>query len=698
MKQVLDLNLSGMLANLLVFSILLLSCKPTSSDASFGLLALQGGESGNEVNSLSFSAVTTLAGPTTGPGALDGTGTAASFNEPRSIVSSGGNLYVADSTNHIIRRIEISTGAVTTLAGTAGRSGSVDGTGSAARFSNPDGITTDGTNLYVVDRSNHTIRKVVISTGVVTTLAGTAGNSGSTDGTGILAKFKLPAGITMDATNLYVTDSSNHTVRKIVISTGVVTTLAGTAGSQGSADGTGAAARFMNPAGITTDGTNLYLADNGNHVVRKIVIATGEVTTLVGTAGSHGSADGTGAAARFANLAGVTTDGINLYVADSANHTVRKVVISTGVVTTLAGTAGGSGAADGTGSTARFAYPLGIAIEGTNLYIADTGNHSIRKVVISTGAVTAFAGTAESMGSSDGPGASARFRLPYGITMYGRHLYVADSGNYTIRKITIATGAVTTLAGTAGSAGYTDGTGTAAEFGAPWGITTDGTNLYVADMYGNTIRKIVIATGVVTTLAGTAGSPGYADGTGTAAKFYYPMGITTDGTNLYVADSGYSLIRKVVIATGAVTTLAGLGGEFATPTAITTDGTNLYVADTGNHRICRIVISTGEVTTIAGMTDSPGSVDGVGTAAMFNGPLGITTDGTNLYVADGYNHMIRQIEISTGAVTTLAGTTLPGTTDGSLSSARFNEPAGIVYGSGALFVTGVKNHNVRKID
>jgi len=210
---------------------------------------------------------------------------------------------------------------VTTLAGT-GSSGSANGTGTSASFNNPRGITTDGTNLYVADQGNHLIRKIVISTGAVTTVAGT-GSSGSANGTGTSASFYNPIGITTDGTNLYVADGSNHLIRKIVISTGAVTTLAGT-GSSGSANGTGTSASFNNPKGITTDGTNLYVADYTNHLIRKIVISTGAVTTVAGT-GSSGSANGTGTSASFYNPIGITTDGTNLYVAYYTNHLIRKI-------------------------------------------------------------------------------------------------------------------------------------------------------------------------------------------------------------------------------------------------------------------------------------------------------------------------------------------------------------------------------------
>ncbi len=601
--------------------------------------------------------VTTLAGVAGESGATDGTGTAARFSWPQGITHDDANLYVADSENYTVRKVVIATGVVTTLAGKAGWYGADDGAGTAARFSNPSGITSDGVNLYVADRESHTIRKIVIATGVVTTLAGAAREFGATDATGTAARFYYPSGITSDGTHLYVTDSKNYTIRKIVIATGVVTTLAGTAGTSGSTDATGTAARFSWPQGITRDDANLYVADSQNHTVRKVVIATGVVTTLAGSARTSGSADATGTAARFESPVGITTDDTYLYVVDSNNHTIRRIVIATGVVTTLAGTAG-RGSADGMGAAARFDFDetAGITTDGTYLYVADYRNHTIRKIVIATGVVTTLAGTAGEYGSADGVGAAARFNYPYGITTDGTHLYVADTYNSTIRKIEIATGVVTTLAGTAGEYSSADGVGAAARFSDPQGITTDGAHLYVADSSNSTIRKVVIATGVVTTLAGTVGLSGSTDGTGAAARFYYPYGITTDGTHLYVADSENNTIRKVVIATGEVTTLVGTAGEYGStdgtgaaarfryPQGITSDGTHLYVADSSNGTIRKIVIATGVVTTLAGTTQVYGSTDAVGVAARFNQPYGITTDGIDLYVTDSENNTIRRIQ------------------------------------------------------
>ncbi len=322
--------------------------------------------------------------------------------------------------------------AVTTFAG-AGYGGHNDDTGTAAVFRNPKSITTDGTNLYVADYDNHKIRKIVISSKVVTTLAGST--YGYDDGTGTDAKFHYPSGITTDGTNLYVAESGTHQIRKIVISSKVVTKLAGYRYS-GDTDDTGEDARFNTPVDLTTDGTNLYVTDNKNHTIRKVVISSGVVTTFAGTSGSSGSTDDTGNDARFKSPKGITTDGTNLYVVDG-NLTIRKIVISSRVVTTLAGTAGGNNYAviDDTGPDAAFNTPYRIATDGTNLYVTEYNKALIRKIVISNGVVTTVAGTINQTGTTDGTGAAARFYRPHGFTSDGTSLYLADSDNHLIRKI-----------------------------------------------------------------------------------------------------------------------------------------------------------------------------------------------------------------------------------------------------------------------
>jgi sugar lactone lactonase YvrE len=327
-------------------------------------------------------AVSTLAGQPLTSGSSDGTGSAARFDFPSGVAAdNAGNLYVADTDNHTIRKIVASTGVVTTFAGAAGISGDADGTGSAARFNNPSGVAVDGTgNVFVADTLNHTLRRVT-SVGVVTTLAGSPGVVGSVDGTGTDARFQGLQGLTIDGGgNLYIADTNNHTVRKFVLSTGVVTTVAGLAGNSGSADGLGSLARFNFPSGVAVDSEgNLFVADTENHTIRKI-LPSESVSTLAGLAGSSGGADGIGSAARFDSPSDVAVDPSgNLYVADTDNHTIRKVVPSTGAVTTLAGLAGASGSADGSGSAVRLFHPAGIAMDNTgDLYVADTNNHTAR--------------------------------------------------------------------------------------------------------------------------------------------------------------------------------------------------------------------------------------------------------------------------------------------------------------------------------
>ena len=305
-------------------------------------------------------------------------------------VDAAGNVYVADSGNNTIRKIT-SAGVVSTLAGLTGSRGSADGTGSAARFFAPQGIAVDAAdNVYVGDTANFTVRKITPA-GVVSTLAGSAGSSGSTDAAGSAARFAAPQGIAVDAAGtVYVADASNFTIRSISPA-GVVSTFAGSAGSPGSADGTGAAAQFFNPTSVAVDAAgNVYVTDFSNHTIRKIAPA-GIVTTLAGSVGNLGSSDGTGSAARFSNPRGVAVDAAgNVYVADYNNNTIRKITPA-GVVTTMAGTASIPGSVDGTGSAARFRFPRDVAVDaGGNVFVADTDNDSIRKIT-PAGVVTTFA-------------------------------------------------------------------------------------------------------------------------------------------------------------------------------------------------------------------------------------------------------------------------------------------------------------------
>jgi sugar lactone lactonase YvrE len=573
------------------------------------------------------------------------------------VADGAGNLYVADQLNHSIRKVVVATGVVTTVAGDPNQFGITDGVGPAARFQFPVAQTWDGAgNLYVADVC--TIRKVVVATGAVTTLAGTSGTCGTADGVGTAAQFNFPQALAIDgAGNLYIADTMNRTIRKMVVATGAVSTLAGTPGTAGSTDGIGAAALFNEPKGITVDGAgNVYVGDTFNGTIRKLVVATGVVTTLAGDPKVGGSTDGIGAAAHFYHPSGITADGAgNLYVADTDNHTIRQVVVATGAVTTLAGTAGMTGSDDGVGAAARFFSVYALALDGAgNLYI---GDETIRRLVLAAGAVTTVVGTETHSGSTDGPGAVARFNQPRGVAADAAgNLYVADTINSTIRQVS-ATGTVRTLAGTPGMAGSTDGVGAAARFGFPSGVAVDGAgNLYVSD--GNAIRQVVVATGAVTTLAGAQGMLGSTDGVGAAARFFGPSGLALDAAgNLYVADTDNNTIRKVVVATGAVTTLAGTAGQtgntdgigtaarFYHPSNVAADAAgNLYVVDSANYKIRKVVVASGAVTTLA---PAPFSA---------NAPPAVAADGAgNLYITDWSGGMVSKLQLSTGKSTTFVG-------------------------------------------
>lgn len=331
------------------------------------------------------------------------------------------------------------TATVSTFAGSL-TAGSTDATGTSASFYHPDGTAVDSSgNIYVADEFNDQIREIS-SSGVVTTLAGQAGVAGSTNGAGTLALFDHPQGVAVDSSgNLYVADTLNNEIRKIVCtgttaSTCVVSTLAGST-TAGSTDGTGSAASFSHPEGVAVDSLgNVYVADSANNEIRKISPA-GLVTTLAGTTVA-GSANGSGTSASFNYPTGVAVDSAgNVYVADANNNEIRMIDTSD-VVSTLAGSTT-AGSADGTGSSASFFTPLGVAVDSAgNVYVADTNNEEIR-LVTPKGVVTTLAGQAGVVGHADGTGTSATFDSPSGIAVDASgDLFVGDYSNNEIRKIT----------------------------------------------------------------------------------------------------------------------------------------------------------------------------------------------------------------------------------------------------------------------
>jgi sugar lactone lactonase YvrE len=341
-----------------------------------------------------------------------------------------------------------------------------------------------------------------------------------------------------------------------------------------------------------------------------------EFSTIAGLAGSIGgqSNDGTNSAARFdAPSSIVVVPGTNLYVSDYYNQIIRKVspIGTNWVVTTIAGTAHAFGEADGTNGAARFDSPTGIAIDNQGaLYVADYGNHIIRKVTPAgtNWIVTTIAGLADNLGSNDGTNSDARFRFPRGLSVDSDgNVFVADTSNSTIRKISPfgTNWIVTTIAGLALNQGSLDGTNSSARFKSPSGTAVDNSgNVYVTDYFNNAIRKMTAdgTNWVVSTLAGVLGESGTADGTNGAARFTFPAGIaTTTGGDIFVTDFGAHSIRRLV-----------------------SFGTNWAVA------------------TIGGQAGTPGSLDGINTNAQFRQPSGVGTDSAgNIFIADTGNNTIR---------------------------------------------------------
>lgn len=599
----------------------------------------------------------TIAGFPSVPGSADGTGAGARFNFPAAVAAdSAGNLYVADSHNCTIRKLTpLGTNwLVSTIAGLSGITGTADGTNSDARFSFPEGIKVDSQgNLFVADGEANSVRKITPqgTNWVVTTIIAGLGTIGD---------------VAVDAnSNIYVTDISDDVIQKIIpagASGWAASTIAGSYGNSGTNDGT--SARFFGPSGITADfAGNLYVADSDNHSLRKLVLSGGlwVASTIAGQSANSGGQDGTGHNAQFDTPQGIAVDGsLNLYVTDSGNNTIRKCT-SAGLVTTLAGQAVTEGATDGVGSGALFNFPDGIAVDGGGtLYVADAANNTIR-IVSSAGQVSTIAGLPGVQGTNDGVGSNARFFQPAGVAFNGT-IFVADYGNNTIRRITPA-GTVSTIVGlpqfdsfgdpVGGSA---DGIGSNARFNGPQGIAISGGLVYVADSGNDTIRQIrsrfflSVVQWTVTTIAGAVGQIATMDGTNGGARFYAPSGIAADNSgNLFVIGAD-SAIRKMTLygTNWAVSTIATVPEQFVTPdNGIAVDSADsVYVLDYYHSAVVKVtpVGTNWVISDIGGMPGGfRGSTDGAGSAAQFNNPLDVAVDtGGNVYVADSGNDTIRK--------------------------------------------------------
>jgi sugar lactone lactonase YvrE len=622
------------------------------------------------------------------------------------------------------------------LAGSSA-TGWLDGIGEQARFNGPSGgvSSPDGTTLYVADTFNSVVRRVDVAARQVTTIAGKHGVATTVDGVGGAARFASPRAMVMAPAGdaLYLADGP--TLRKLALPSYAVTTIAGTPGMPGNVDGTGSAVRLgflLHALEVSADGNTVYVADRSNRVLRALDLTSGEVRTVAGAAysGADQHADGTGSAARFSGLGGITRVGDDLFVADTFNDVLRRVDLTTYAVTTVAGTAGQSGLRDGVGAAARFRAPQGLVAHRGALY-SSSFDGVLRRVTLGDHAVSTILGDADDVRSLDGAGAAARLGLAFAQPIahpVEDALFYQDRSASSLRRIELASLTATTVAGPIEPHGHRDGTREVARFDAPAGIAATAMGaLFVSDQATGVVRRIDPA-GEVSTLAGAPDDPGSSDGTLSAARFAAPTGLAWDEARgrLYVADTANSVVRAIDEAGRSVSTLAGAAGEpgtadgapararFSAPGALALDAGRslLYVAEADGHaqylsggRAAIRVIDLGAqtVSTLIGGPPATPPVDGPLASASLTAPvaLALDADTQRLYVAEGERATIRVVDLAARTIALYAGVDVErGPADGPLSTARFDHPGGIGWSAGerALYVTDGGASTIRRID
>lgn len=639
-------------------------------------------------------------------------GSSVALRLPASVaVDQDGNVFIADTGQHRIRRVDAKTQVATIVAGTgvAGFSGD-SGAASNARLNAPRGIALDGFGtLFIADTQNHRVRRVDALTGVITTVAGTGTSGFSNDGMAATsAQLNVPSDVAIDGSGtVYIADSQNSRIRS-VDETGIITTVAGNGTSGGAGDGGLAVdAQLDDPSGLAVDvARNLFIADTSNHRIRRVDATTKRITTIVGTGAPGFNGDGILPTSALLNRpSSVSLDGSELVIADTNNQRIRRATATT--ISTIIGTGTPGSSDDNTPATmAQLRNPADAVVDRFgNTYVADELNHRVRR--ISLGVIQTTAGTRDIGYTGDnGAATSATLLSVSAVAVHDDGLgsitvYVADRNAHRIRRID-NTGLITTVAGT-GSSGNSGDNGAAidAQLAGPEGVAVDvAGNLYIADTNNHRIRVVDASTNTITNFAGT-GVFGFTgdNGTATAAQLNNPRGVAVDTSgNVYIADSGNHRVRRVTggtISTIAGSATAGFSGDggIATlarlnlPSSVAFDSSTntLYIADTSNHRI-RFVVGT-TIDTVAG----------TGPTELFN-PDGIALATGSVFIADRGNHRVRRV--TAGVMTTIAGTGTAGDTGdgGTATGAALNAPEAVaVDSSNNIYVADTANGKVRRI-
>jgi sugar lactone lactonase YvrE len=682
------------------------------------------------LNELMLGQITTLAGGAVFNG--DGApAVVASIASPEQVaVDTAGNVFIADAGNHRIRRIDAVSGLITTFAGN-GRPGFTGdgGPAIAASFNSPAGIAFDNSgNLFIADTGNSRIRKVNPGNRRIETIAGGVIGFSGDNGPATAARLNAPRGLVTDSSgNLYIADSTNHRIRKIGRS-GIITTIAGDGTPRFNGDNLPALNTSLNsPRGVTLTGSGeLLIADTFNHRIRKVDFS-GIMRTVAGNGIPGFSGDRqSGVSAQLNFPGGVAVDASGtLFIADTGNNRIRRVDIS-GEISTIAGN--GVFGFYGDGAAALYsvlANPRSIAVTGSGtLLVADAGNNSIRKIADEEDPVptifrrripiiTTIAGTGQrSFQDQSGLAAAANLRTPSGVAVdTAGNLYIADSGNHRVLKAD-AIGHVITIVAGIGESGFSGDGGPAAgaALSFPAGLAIDAAgNLYIADNRNHRVRR-VDTHGIITTVAGN-GLAGFSGDGGAAisSSLAFPLTVTADARGtLLIADTGNHRVRRVDALTGIITTVAGNGdagfsgdggpattASLNSPRDVAADSNgHIYIADSSNDRIRKIDFRSGIITTLAGNGIRGFNGDGgPASAASLGFPVAIEVNQAGeVFIADILNRRIRKVDAQTGRITTLAGNGLEGLSGdgGPAIDAVLSGPAALIIDSAGnpVFIDG----------